>query len=313
MQYHIKPDGTPAPCHAKLGQCPYGDSTEHFDSLEKALEFSQGHMEKEFAQSLKTPERDNREKRFESLLDDHWKTVQERFGKDKVLSVALYGSQNYKVDTPASDVDTYAILGLSFSELYQKKSYSLECKVDDAISNVKDINSMVYNIKKSNINFLETLFTPYKRINREYGELFDELYKNGERIALSNKNQLIRASCGMIFNNSRRGKPKAIANNLRLQNFILAIEDGESFENAIVSEKVHSLEEIKSTKQGNISEKELRDMDKNLIRFATDRIYSMKYNKYPVDKEALLFLDDWGERLELRYLGKTEGILKGKL
>ena len=36
MTYHIKKDGTPGICRAKNGNCPYGDSSEHFSSKEEA-------------------------------------------------------------------------------------------------------------------------------------------------------------------------------------------------------------------------------------------------------------------------------------
>ena len=36
MTYHIKKDGTPGICRAKPDNCPYGDSSKHFSTLEKA-------------------------------------------------------------------------------------------------------------------------------------------------------------------------------------------------------------------------------------------------------------------------------------
>lgn len=36
MSYHIKKDGTPGVCRAKPGNCPYGDSSEHFKTKEEA-------------------------------------------------------------------------------------------------------------------------------------------------------------------------------------------------------------------------------------------------------------------------------------
>lgn len=36
MTYHIKKDGTPDICRAKPGNCPYGDTSEHFLTKEEA-------------------------------------------------------------------------------------------------------------------------------------------------------------------------------------------------------------------------------------------------------------------------------------
>lgn len=36
MSYHIKKDGTPGVCRAKPGNCPYGDLSEHFPTVEEA-------------------------------------------------------------------------------------------------------------------------------------------------------------------------------------------------------------------------------------------------------------------------------------
>ena len=39
-KYHIKKDGTPGICRAKNGNCPYGDSSEHFPTIEEAQNFA---------------------------------------------------------------------------------------------------------------------------------------------------------------------------------------------------------------------------------------------------------------------------------
>lgn len=39
-KYHVKKDGTPGVCHAQEGNCPLGDSSQHFSSKEEAQDYA---------------------------------------------------------------------------------------------------------------------------------------------------------------------------------------------------------------------------------------------------------------------------------
>ena len=39
-KYHVKKDGTPGVCHAQEGNCPLGDSNQHFSSKEEAQDYA---------------------------------------------------------------------------------------------------------------------------------------------------------------------------------------------------------------------------------------------------------------------------------
>ena len=39
-KYHVKKDGTPGICHAQEGNCPLGDSSQHFSSVQEAQEYA---------------------------------------------------------------------------------------------------------------------------------------------------------------------------------------------------------------------------------------------------------------------------------
>ena len=39
-KYHVKKDGTPGICHAQEGNCPLGDSSQHFSSKEEAQDYA---------------------------------------------------------------------------------------------------------------------------------------------------------------------------------------------------------------------------------------------------------------------------------
>ena len=48
-KYHVKKDGTPGVCHAQEGNCPLGDSTEHFSSVQEAQDYADKINESRFA------------------------------------------------------------------------------------------------------------------------------------------------------------------------------------------------------------------------------------------------------------------------
>ena len=50
-KYHVKKDGTPGVCHAQEGNCPLGDSSQHFSSKEEAQEYADNKNELEILQN----------------------------------------------------------------------------------------------------------------------------------------------------------------------------------------------------------------------------------------------------------------------
>ena len=39
-KYHVKKDGTPGVCHAQEGNCPLGDSSQHFSNIQDAQDYA---------------------------------------------------------------------------------------------------------------------------------------------------------------------------------------------------------------------------------------------------------------------------------
>ena len=95
----------------------------------------------------------------------HADKVIKKYGKENVLGVFLYGSQNYNLATKNSDVDTVAIIVPTFSDLCLRSPISKELNIDGEHCNVKDIREYMKMIRKQNINFTETLFTEYRWVN----------------------------------------------------------------------------------------------------------------------------------------------------
>lgn len=139
---------------------------------------------------------------IETALSYWHDRLSKEYGEDKILNITLYGSQNYNIDTPYSDVDVKAIFISSLKEaistnkrlsstLYNEKKEHCE---------IKDIREMFEMYKKQNINFLETLFTPYRWENPNYPVIHAMLHNNAEKISHYNSHSCVRSLCGQAKN-----------------------------------------------------------------------------------------------------------------
>lgn len=125
----------------------------------------------------------------------------------EVMFTALYGSQNYGLDTPESDVDAYAITVPSRHELIfgcpsgenpAKNTPSSSYCYDTGKVTVKDVRQMMDAYVKQSINFCETLFTPHIIINPRYATEVAELRAHAEKIASTDLYQQLRTTEGML-------------------------------------------------------------------------------------------------------------------
>lgn len=116
------------------------------------------------------------------------------------VGIFLYGSQNYDLTTPASDVDTKIIVLPSFKDLiFNRKPISVTLNLPNGEHcDVKDIRLMFDCFKKQNINFLEILFTRWKIMNPEYEKLFQPIFNHREEIASYDNYAAINSMNGMI-------------------------------------------------------------------------------------------------------------------
>ena len=114
---------------------------------------------------------------IQQRVEQHHRFVCEHYPENQILGVFLYGSQNYDLDTPFSDVDTKAIYIPTFEEVVFEKPISKELHLPNGEHcEVKDIREFVKNLYKQNINFVEVLFTDYKVINELYKDLWYEVF-----------------------------------------------------------------------------------------------------------------------------------------
>lgn len=140
-----------------------------------------------------------REQYITEHLKLHYDECVAHYGKDKVWATMLYGSQNYGLDTPDSDIDTKTLLIPSPRDvILGTKMVSTDLQISDGgLSNVKDYRAMFQNYLKGNINFVETLFTKYARVNLPLGMWFIELRRERDLIANCQPRKLVHMAAGM--------------------------------------------------------------------------------------------------------------------
>lgn len=73
----------------------------------------------------------------------------------------LYGSQNYGLDTEASDVDVYSFVLPSKEDLYRSKRVSTMYKTEYGNATVKDLRDLPILLSKMNPSMLEVCTTDY--------------------------------------------------------------------------------------------------------------------------------------------------------
>lgn len=142
--------------------------------------------------------------RINTVLQTYYDAIR----KDReVVFLALYGSQNYGLDTPKSDVDAYCVTVPSRHELIfdcpsgenpAKSTPSSAYCYDTGKVTVKDVRQMMDAYVKQSINFCETLFTPHIIINPRYATEVAELRAHAEKIASADLYQQLRTTEGML-------------------------------------------------------------------------------------------------------------------
>ena len=162
--------------------------------------------------------------KVQQTVELHSRTMQQ-FCKERVkyhFVTSLYGSQNYKTDGPNSDVDTHTIILPNMAEilLEHTKDTGTHTFANNEQTTYKDVHSMFEMYRKSNVNFLETLFTPWYDCNPQFREDWEQLRAGGELIASYNKYGMFRTVKGyyheQMNNYVKEHSYKGLANAERL-------------------------------------------------------------------------------------------------
>lgn len=136
--------------------------------------------------------------KVEKVLKDAFEFV-ESLGYN-VWAVNLYGSQNYKMDTPQSDYDFKALVFPSFEDVVSiAKPVSKVYTYGGGQVDVKDVRLMFGEYKKQNCQFLETLFTDFYWAAPEYREEWEQVRALAPLVARADINRHLNAICGMAM------------------------------------------------------------------------------------------------------------------
>lgn len=155
-----------------------------------------------------------------------------------ILFIALEGSQNYGLDIKTSDVDTKLIVLPTLDDvIYGRKLVSSTAvRENEEHTNYSDIRFFFPTLKRQNINFIETLFSKWILVNREYEDELIPLFENRELIARYNEVKAVKTIGGIATDrykaiqnlNSKRADiiraygydGKAVSHLIRLDNFL---------------------------------------------------------------------------------------------
>lgn len=122
----------------------------------------------------------------------------------EIFGIFLYGSQNYNLATPESDIDTKMIVIPSFDDLVMKKPISKTVKFPWGECDIKDVREMVKSYKKQNVNFIETLFTDFYYINPAYQTMYDKLVIKREEIAHYDEHKALDCFNGLMMRSKKK-------------------------------------------------------------------------------------------------------------
>lgn len=192
---------------------------------------------------------------------------------------ALAGSQNYGLSDEHSDVDTKTLFVPSFQNCilnpqpYAKTFVYENADIVNPLGhcaeehiNLADVRHMFLSYKKQNVNFLETLFTPYVDINPACKQFYQELYDAREDIAHYNMAQQFHVLRGHFREKQMKYTracentelygydPKQVALAMYLKDFVVRLFlKGESYENCL---RAANPSELIAIKRGSLSAEE---------------------------------------------------------
>lgn len=159
---------------------------------------------------------------------------------------ALYGSQNYGLATPTSDVDVkVAFLPSAQDVLLMAKRQAFTHTDNGSTDNTilaKDLRDVFAEFYKQNLNFLEVLATPYFfTIDKNSEKLFCTLRDHSNEVARYYERGFYLCTCGLFnkldadFQNGRVDKKK-FTFGLYLRDFVNKYSKGTEFKDCFESE-----------------------------------------------------------------------------
>ncbi len=235
------------------------------------------------------------------LIESH-----EYFKDNQIVFIALQGSQNYKLDTPTSDIDTKLILAPSLNDLiFNKKAISTtHVRKNNEHTDWKDIRLMFETFRKQNLNFVEILYSPWIIINETYWNEIKPLFENRDLVGFYCKTKAVQTMKGIALNKYDALKkdspshqvelekfgysPKELHHLIRITDFMAKYITGSSYEECMIPNDIKSLIWVK---QGGIPVEEAQEVadryKKMIIELCDNYIATHEMAHLPEGEELL--------------------------
>lgn len=128
--------------------------------------------------------------------------------KRQWLIKSLVGSHNYNLNTETSDKDYKIFVLPTFDDLFKGEKFSKCTTSEEEDLSIHDIRMLTNMLYKSNVNFIEVLFSIELIINPELSpsnyKMITDIIKNREEYAKMNLPYLWEACIGMYYQNSKK-------------------------------------------------------------------------------------------------------------
>lgn len=198
-------------------------------------------------------------------MREHYNDALAQYPEYRIIGVFYQGSGNYGLDYEGSDVDTKCVLAPSLKELAESKMTSTTfVRENDEHIDFKDVRAMLETFRKSNLNFLEILYTKYYIINPIYEAEWNKLITARDDIVSMNLPSLLKSMKGIASEKFHALEhrypsriewldkfgydPKQLHHLFRIEEFMDRWIDGESFAECLISIEPEYLIEIKKGK-----------------------------------------------------------------
>ena len=198
-------------------------------------------------------------------MREHYNDALTQYPERRIVGVFYQGSGNYCLDYEGSDVDTKCVLAPSIKELAESKTASTTyVRENDEHIDFKDVRVMLETFRKSNLNFLEILYTKYYIINPIYEKEWNKLVEARDAIVSMNLPSLIKSMKGIAGEKYHAMEhrypsriewldkfgydPKQLHHLFRIKEFMHRWTSGESFANCLISNEPEWLIDVKKGK-----------------------------------------------------------------
>ena len=240
---------------------------------------------------------------------EHYDEALTYFPEDRIVGIFLQGSQNYRLATPQSDVDTKLIVTPTFRDIAmnRKPVSTTHIRANEEHIDFKDIRLYIQTFRKQNLNFLEILYTDFAIVNPIYEKQWNRLVESREAITHFNPYRSVQSMKGIALEKYHAMEheypskvevlkkygydPKQLHHLVRVEDYLGRYINGESYKSCLDPGSMkQELIEIKMGKYSLADARSIADKAKAHVEEMAEYAYSIYPNEE--DPEVNKLLDD---------------------